>query len=128
MTRSERFAPGGAPRYIRVYDNGGRSFDRFTVIFSGRYRHKTGGEFMLLGMSSNPFWPQGFGQHSSYNIQVDAPAGWAPAIGQKCHLGTRIPFADLPKDCKILVWQDYGELWDIPIPNEFKVRAERSLA
>jgi hypothetical protein len=35
--------PNGVPKYVRVYDNGGKSFDRYTVVFTGRYTHKTGG-------------------------------------------------------------------------------------
>ena len=38
-----------------VLDNGGETFDRFTII------NKNTGD--MIGASSNPFHPQGFGQH-----------------------------------------------------------------
>jgi hypothetical protein len=104
-SRTERLLPGGEPRYIRCYDNGGETVDRYTVVFSGRYRHKTGGEFMNLGMSAAPFHPQGFGQHGFSREQID----W-PTYG---HLGKKIKFADLPEDCRNLVMHEYTDLWAI---------------
>ncbi len=115
--RIARLAPDGIPRWVRVYDNGGETTDRYTVVFSGRYSHKTGGEHWVLGMSSAPFSPQGVGLHSSYPEIVDAPGStWAPAIGRRNHLGLRIPFSDLPTDCRRATWDDYSYLWDIPNP------------
>ena len=100
------------PRSIRVYDNG-RYFDRYTVVYTGRYRYKTGGSFMHVGMSHNPFHPQGVGQHGFSNRQIDVNTwGFAPAIGRKCHLGRRIEFGDLPKECQQLVRWDYLDLWN----------------
>lgn len=120
--RSERLAPDGSPRYIRVYDNRGRSFDRYTVVFTGRYRHRTG-EFLYLGMSADPFWPQGFGQHGSSQTQIDVRTGWPPMIGRTCHLGLRIRFEDLPFDCQRAVWNDYADLWKISVPNRWRSKA-----
>ena len=94
---------GTAPRYMRCYDNGGESFDRYTVVFTGRYRHKTGGVFWNIGMSEHPFHPQGFGQHGENNVQIDKPT--------YKHLGKKIPFAELSGDCQKLVMQTYQELW-----------------
>jgi len=34
MTRAERFMPDGVPKNIRIYDNGGITLDRYTVVFS----------------------------------------------------------------------------------------------
>jgi len=108
--RAERLVPNGVPRYIRCYDNGGAdakngSFDRYTVVFTGRYTHKTNGAFWYVGMSGNPFHPQGFGQHGETNHQ---PCD-RPSYG---HLGKKIKFEDLPKDCQKLVMDDYLYLWD----------------
>jgi hypothetical protein len=66
---------------------------------------------MYVGMSANPFHPQGFGQHGGHAYPIDAKDGWAPAIGRKCHLGTRIPFDKLPPDCQKLVRDDYKDIW-----------------
>jgi hypothetical protein len=117
--RTAKFAPGGIPKYVRCYDNGGATFDRYTVVFTGRYRHLTSGEIIVLGMSARPFHPQGFGLHSTYRPGQlhegpgDKASNWPPAIGRKGNLGTRIPFEALPEDCKRLVRQDYADLWDI---------------
>ena len=99
--------PKGVPKWIRVYDNGGKTFDRYTVSFTKKAItniHKDRW-FMYVGMSSNPFDPQGFGQHGeSPNQPVDRPT-----YG---HLGKKIKFEDLPENCQKLVMQDYLELWD----------------
>jgi len=75
---------------IRIYDAGGKSFDRFTVIFMDQ-PERNGETFAALGMSKNPFSPQGFGQHCT-------------AMPGR-HLGRRIDFEDLPPDCQKLVMQ-----------------------
>ena len=103
--RANRLMPKGTPRYVHVYDNGGETIDRYTAVFTGRYRHKTGGEFWHLGMSAAPFHPQGFGQHGSSTRQIDYPS-----YG---HLGKRISFEALPEDCRRAVLQTYRDLWDI---------------
>ena len=45
---------------VRVYDNGGESFDRYTVIIGTA----------VYGMSSNPTSPQGFNQYCSEANQI----------------------------------------------------------
>lgn len=112
--RAARLLPGGKPRYVRVYDNGGESFDRYTVVFTGRYRHKTGGSFWYLGMSARPFHPQGFGQHGESDRQIDYPT-----YG---HLGKKISFDGLPADCQRCVLQTYRDLWDLPKPGATDAR------
>ena len=119
--------PNGIPKYVRVYDNGGESADRYTVIYTGKYRTlgtkrgeaRTVGWFQYVGMSAAPFHPQGVGMHGEHPQQIDVnKSGFAPAIGRKCHLGKRIPFVELPLDCKTLVMRDYRELWGLPSPLE----------
>jgi len=79
---------------IRIYDNGGKTFDRYTVVymdepdFGGGYE----GCYACVGMSEHPFDPQGFSQHST------ARPGR--------HLGWRIKWEDLPEDCQKLVRRD----------------------
>ena len=103
--RTASLLPNGIPKYVRCYDNGGETADRFTVVFTGRYTHKTGGDFIYLSMSGAPFHPQGVGQHGSDRKQIDRPA--------YSHLGKKIKFQDLPDDCRKLVLSDYKDLWDL---------------
>lgn len=87
-------------KYAKCYDNGGKTFDRYTVIFT-RSSLRNRGRTIYVGMSDSPFAPNGFGQHG------DAPAG---TIG---NLGKRIEFSELPPDCQNLVIQDIRDIWDI---------------
>ncbi len=119
--RTEKLMPNGTPKWIRIYDNEGRSCDRYTVVFSGSYnnigkkaREQKNNYHPYVGMSESPFHPQGFCQHGEEPYLIDAMNGkWPPSIGKKNHLGTRIAFSDLPQDCKKVVLNDYKELWGI---------------
>lgn len=101
--RRKALSPQGGPKYVRCYDNEGETLDRYTVVFTGNYRRKTGGQFIYLGMSASPF--QGIGQHGFSDTQIDRPI--------YRHLGKRIKFSDLPTDCQKAVLDDYKELWGI---------------
>lgn len=104
--RTNNLLPDGVPRYVRVYDNQGETFDRFTVVFTGHYTHKTNRSFVYLGMSENPFHPLGFGQHGE--------TGYQPCDRPKySHLGKKISFTDLPVDCQKAAIQSYKDLWDL---------------
>lgn len=103
--RVESLLPGGIPKYVRCYDNGGETADRYTVVFTGNYTRKTGGEHWYVGMSGNPFHPLGIGIHESSRTQIDRPS-----YG---HLGKKIKFDDLTENCKLCVLQTYKELWDL---------------
>jgi len=56
MTRVEKFMPNGVPKNIRIYDNGGETVDRYTVVFTGNFKGR-GGRCYYLGMSESPFHP-----------------------------------------------------------------------
>ena len=124
--RVSRLLPGGQPRYVRVYDNGGTTADRFTVVFTGRAPVMRcagmASQHPYLAMSANPFHPQGFGQHGHTNDQPADTIGHdrnrfyirPPAIGRKNHLGRRAAFRDLPVDCQRLTLRDYREIWALP--------------
>ena len=119
--RRAQFLHGGVPRWMRVYDNGGETTDRYTVVFTGRYTHRTLGQHWSMSMSGAPFWPQGVCLHNEYPFQVDSVKHvsgrrihcWPPAIGRKCYLGVRIRFQDLPKDCQKAAMDAYEYLWDL---------------
>ena len=103
--RKNRLLPNGKPRKIRCYDNGGETYDRYTVVYTGNYACKTGGSHWYVGMSGKPFHPQGYGMHGESDIQIDYPS--------YKHLGKKISYEQLPEDCQQLVLQDYVYLWDI---------------
>lgn len=113
-SRTERLMPGGVPRYVRCYDNGGETIDRYTVVYSGRIPGQLRGWCQYVGMSAAPFHPQGFGQHGEADHAIDVDRwGFPPALGRRGRLGRRIPFGALPADCRRLVLEDYRELWEI---------------
>lgn len=81
---------------IRCYDNGGTTIDRYTAVFMDEFRlngHGIASRFYAsLGMSASPFHPQGVCQHSE------------AVIGR--HLGKRIAYASLPRDCRKAIEQE----------------------
>ena len=80
-------------KVIGIYDNGGETFDRYTVVYDVYETNIPSEEMLLcLGMSENPFHPQGFCQHSSCQ--------------DGAHLGKSIELTDLPADCQKAVEQD----------------------
>lgn len=80
---------------FRVYDNGGETLDRYTVVFPNI--PESHGTVAALAMNSAPF--HGFGQ------RVSAIPGH--------HLGKLIRFADLPtEDCNAFVRQELAALAD----------------
>lgn len=103
--RAERLMPNGIPRYVHCYDNGGKTADRYTIVLTGRYRHKTGGSFLYLGASTYPFHPQGVGTSEESNKQIDYPA-----YG---HLGKKVSFQSLPSEVQRFVKRTYVNLWDL---------------
>lgn len=97
----ERLMPNGVPRYIRCYDNGGKTADRYTIVFTRR-----GGSCLYLGCNAEPFHPQGIGMHGEAPTMIDRP-GYS-------HLGRKFPFTSLPDDVRKLVLADYREIWGLP--------------
>ena len=108
-TREERFLPGGVPRWIRCYDNGGSTADRYTIVFSG----KNGG--FTLYCSENPFHPQGVGQHEDGRVDEALIWGGDPIEAKRMRavLGPRLPFEELPARVREAVLADYNAAWRI---------------
>jgi len=75
---------------LRIYDNGGKTIDRYTAVYMNQREGKR--LYSALGMSKHPFHPQGFGQHCT-------------AMPGR-HLGKRIGLHDLPPDCRQAVLSD----------------------
>jgi len=82
---------------LRIYDNGGKTFDRYTIIpprWSKQYRERSR-LFEAIGASECPYSPQGFGMH------VSAAPG--------AHLGKRIKWTDLPQQVQAFARQSFPE-------------------
>jgi hypothetical protein len=73
-----------ALRYAKVYDDGGKSFDQYTVFLYGN----------VYGMSHNPLSPQGFNQFVGETRDIPRP--WS-------RLGKKVDAKDLPEDVKIAI-------------------------
>ena len=107
----ETLMPNGIPRYIRCYDNGGATADRYTIVFTKRpLRCKDGSfqEWGYLSASCCPFHPQGIGLHGFSQELIDKPT--------YKHLGKKVKFETLPTDVKSWVMQEYMEHWEINPP------------
>lgn len=80
---------------LRIYDNGGRTLDRYTIMpprdAGADYREKGPGMWSAIGASESPF--HGYGQH------VTAAAG--------SHLGRRIRWDELPADVQAFAAQAF---------------------
>lgn len=77
------------PATLRCFDNGGRTFDRYTILpprWAGADWRERDGTWIAFGASEDPTHPQGFGQ------QTSATPGR--------HLGRRVPFDSLPLDVR----------------------------
>lgn len=75
---------------IRLYDNGGKTIDRYTAVYMNCPEGR--GLYEARGMDANPYHPQGFGMYCS--------------VTPGRHLGRRIAFEELPPDCQKLVLSD----------------------
>lgn len=92
-----------SPIYVRIYDNGGETSDRYTVVFTGNYPGRVGCDY--LGMSTDPTSPLGIFQHGWNNKFIDRPT--------YTHLGKSIRFKDLPTECQKIVMTNYKILWGL---------------
>jgi len=67
---------------VEIYDNGGETFDRFTIILDDDY---------VFGMSENPFHPQGFSQFCG-QLSYDELSAVA------CRKGIKKTFNEVPEE------------------------------
>ncbi len=84
---------------LRIFDNGGRTFDRYTILPPrwARDCRERNGLWEAIGASEHPYHPQGFGMH------VSASPG--------PHLGKRITWPELPPDVQRFArstWPEYA--------------------
>ena len=102
--RKERLLPNGTPRYIRCYDNGGETADRYTIVFTGNFKGRNR-RCHFVGCSERPFHPQGIGLHGDHDSVIDYPS--------YSHLGKKVKFETLPEDVRTLVMSDYRTFWGL---------------
>ncbi len=123
LSRLRNLLPNNYPRYVRVYDNDGKTADRYTVVFTGRYNslglrrgQRSKGEYWHVSMSENPFHPQGVCLMDQTDAIIDVDEKehrWAPAYGRSGHLGKRIHWHELPEPCQKAALHMYKELWEL---------------
>ena len=91
MTIFERYGT-----VLRCYDNGGKSFDRYTII-PPRWdkEHREGNLFKSIAASKYPYYLIGFGQHV-----LAAPGS---------HLGKRVHWDSLPADVQKFARSSFPE-------------------
>ena len=78
---------------VRAYDNGGKTCDRYTVVYMDCPTTSKGIRYYdCIGMDESPFHPQGIGMHGEACIGT--------------HLGKRVSIKSLPTDCIKAVIQD----------------------
>lgn len=90
----------GAPKpVLAVYDSGpNRGADRYTVLYGAPlWDSGYGRDVPARAMSADPFAPHGIG------LFVQVPAY------DRSGLGKKIPYLDLPDDCRRLVERDCAE-------------------
>lgn len=73
-------------KVIAIYDNGGKTADRYTVYFNFVEKNTKPPSYMCMGMDEHPFHPQGIGMHCSGQLGP--------------HNGKRITLEQLPPDCQ----------------------------
>jgi hypothetical protein len=89
---------------LRIYDNGGRTVDRYTIVpprWAREYRDD-GRAWSAIAANAAPFHPQGFGQ----NVRITS-------VGN--HLGRRIGWHALPTDVRRFARQSFPKY--CPPPN-----------
>ena len=90
-------------RKFRIYDNGGKSCDRYTFVI----REKDSSELQFWSSSENPSHPQGFGQYcgsSSDGYHAGRHLGAKVREFSELPYIARAYFADCAKSCG---WSDF---------------------
>lgn len=90
------FRADNSPKYLRIYDNGGATLDKYTAVFT----RKVNEEYIYLGMSSNAV---GFCLHGFSTEVIDRP--------KYSHLGKRVQFSDLSTNCKRAILESYESIY-----------------
>jgi hypothetical protein len=93
------FNDDGSPKWVRIYDNGGGSFDRYTAVFTGNYKNRPTGLCEYISFNT----PASFWMHEESRTIIDRPA--------YSHLGKQIGFYDIPVESQGALMADYKCAW-----------------
>lgn len=96
------FDEHGCPKKIRIYHKGDVA-DCWTILFTGSYRKNPRDRFLYLGVSNDPYHPQGIGTHGESETIIDRPA--------YSHLGKPSKYRDLPEPVQKFVMENYLAVW-----------------
>lgn len=95
---TQRWLDGAPKALLAVYDNGGKSTDRYTALYGAPlWEPSMGTTVPARFMSEHPSHPQGigiFGEHPAWDRSV---------------LGKKVRFADLPPDVRRCIESDCTE-------------------
>ena len=98
------------PSRIRIYDNGGKTVDRYTLVVPSVNEPNM---LDMYGFNDVPYYPQGFGQF----------AGSYGQMGSYSHLGKLISFDDLPDQAQRFVRETLTtplpEGYGVPLPKKW---------
>lgn len=97
------------PSQIRIYDNGGKTVDRYTLVVPSVNEP---GKLDMYGFNDAPYHPQGFGQY----------AGAYPRTGSYSHLGKLVSLSDLPEQARRFV----EETLTTPLPDGYGIPLPKS--
>jgi hypothetical protein len=119
--RRQRLIPNGYPRWVRIYDNGGETADRYTCVFTGNYNNllprEQRGWHHYVTMSEYPEEPQGVCLSGCSRVPIDVvgTSNWAgPSVARRHpRLGLRIRFKDLNCACRTVVRRWYDAIWQL---------------
>lgn len=82
-------------KFCRIFDNGGRTFDRYTIAFKS-YRSSDGRLYYpYIASSDHPYGPLGFGQHGESKEFLTGK-----------HLGERVSFDFVPGDVQKFILEN----------------------
>lgn len=104
-TQSKKFLDGDCPSgVLAIYDNGGKTFDRYTVYYKPVVDWGTGSTWIdYRAMSEDPCSPQGFGIYSQ------DPAHQVAAYRSSIYRQSA-KWSELPEAVKELVRRDCADL------------------
>ena len=92
------------PSQVRIYDNGGKTIDRYTLVVPSV---NTPGMLDMYGFNDDPYHPQGFGQY----------AGEYRQMGSYSHLGKLVSLDSLPDEARRFVKDTLTE----PLPDGYGI-------